>query len=282
MIKTTVSTKIAHDGLSDICAANTITGNANICNANNYTYQLEGINTNPAWLVSSNLQIVSSTNTSITVRRIATSGSAFIKAQFSSDQPCSALITKNISIGGVADVPNFSIVENLAPCIPCTHPYGRYATSNSTSVAWSVSSGTTCLSCGTGTAAIVRPNSVGGFTLTASKSYTTGCGTSGVMNVSQSFDAPPCPNGGLQRVSASPNPSSGNVRFNLENIQIADINRIEIRDLMNNVVRTISLNPADTNTNIDADFGGMGNGIYYVVILLHSGQMVTNSFTLNK
>lgn len=267
-----------HDGLTDICAASTIVGNTNICNANNYTYQLESVNVNPTWLVSSNLQIMSSTATSITVRRLAASGNAFIKAQFSNDQPCSALITKNISIGGASGVPNFSIIENLAPCIPSTHPYGRYATSNGTSVNWSVSSGTTCLNCTTGSTAIVRPNSVGGFTLTASKSYTTGCGTTGTTTVSQSFYAPSCSNGGLQRVAVSPNPTSGNVRFNLENIELSDINRIEVRDLMNQLVRTIS----PYSTNIDTDFTGLNNGIYYVVVQLNTGTIVTNSFTINK
>ena len=264
-------------GYSNLCANNVILGNSNICTTSNHTYTYEGINTNIAWSVSSNLQIVSSNNTSITVKRLASSGNAWITANFSGEQPCANSVTKSVTFGG-GSTDNFNVIQQLDTCIPSMHPYARFTTSPSTSVTWSVSPSATCLSCGTSTA-IVRPNSIGGYTVTASKTYTNGCGQTSVVTRSASAYAPAC---GTQRIITSPNPTNGNVRFDLENIRANDIYRAEVRSLVGNSLHTLPFDDGEESAIINTDLSHLDKGVYYVVVQLNSGQIITNLFTIIK
>lgn len=264
-------------GYADLCADNVILGNSNICTTNNHTYIYEGINTNPLWSVSSNLQIVSSSNTSITVKRLASSGNAWISANFSGDQPCATSLTRNITLGG-GTTGDFNVIQQLDTCIPSTHPYARFTTNSSTSVTWSVSPSATCISCGS-SMAIVRPNSIGGYTVTASKTYTNGCGQTSVVTRSASGYATAC---GTQRIIASPNPTNGNVRFDLENIQTNDIYRAEVRSLVGNSIHTLPIADGEETTIINTDLSHLDKGVYYLLVQLNSGQIITNLFTIIK
>tara|TARA_R110000868_G_scaffold321556_1_gene582560 strand:+ start:379 stop:1857 length:1479 start_codon:yes stop_codon:yes gene_type:complete len=93
-----------------------INGNPSVCYSSSTTYSLDGItsNINVSWSVSSNLQIISSNNLSITVKAINSnvSGNASITASFQNTS-----ITKNIwvglpgTIGGLTHVSTFGCTK---------------------------------------------------------------------------------------------------------------------------------------------------------------------------
>lgn len=81
--------------IGDSCFPPTISGNQTICNSSNTSYVLQHINDNVIWDVSNNLDIVSSNNTTITVKPKANAnGEGFIKAILTNKT-----IQKNIWIG---------------------------------------------------------------------------------------------------------------------------------------------------------------------------------------
>lgn len=89
-------------GLSDLCGPAQISGSDQICNSNEYSYIYSSPNSSfvSNWITSSNLVIVNSTNSRVTVKKINSNvaGAAWIKANFVSEAPCNE-ITKQIFIG---------------------------------------------------------------------------------------------------------------------------------------------------------------------------------------
>ncbi|WP_188467776.1 hypothetical protein [Marivirga lumbricoides] len=70
---------------------------------------------------------------------------------------------------------NLNIVENIEPCYPSQHPHGRYTLTgeSSSNISWSVQNGTIFSS--SGDYVVMKPTSIGGYTLTATITYPGGC-----------------------------------------------------------------------------------------------------------
>lgn len=239
--------------LTDLCGARGIEGNSLLCAGQQLTYNFTGVRTDVVtWRTSANLQIVSQTDYSVTVKPInaTINGEAWISGTTSAYEPCpEKTFVKNIWVGK----PIATVTAEVVECDPC---FNLTANSNPLAQAtydWNIQNYTySNYGCAPRT-----PYSIP-YTLTTSNN----CGASTRMSRITTVKTK-CGRF-IPRIDISPNPAHDIVSLSLLDIEIADIEQCNI--VSKDLQTTLSVKITDKRTDID--ISNLERGVYYVICVL--------------
>lgn len=251
---------------SPIC---TVNGNDVICINQNSVFNVPEDFGTVTWTASPNLDIISSNNTSITIRPKSnvTYGSAWIKVDFNQQSACGSFSsTKNFWIGTPDPI---SVTEHVYPCDQCFSIDAFCSPSSKATYNWNVGNGQyNNYDCATTTSFFIP------YTLTVSNV----CGS---QNASGTLVSPYC-NGDVlrssQSISFSPNPVSSIAQITLNNIELNDINQILILNKNGSPVKRIT---SRFESIFNLDVTSYQNGTYGIIVNLKGkNQSISANFTV--
>jgi beta-glucanase (GH16 family) len=255
-------------GFTDLCNE-LISGNDVICTGQNASFNLiENMGT-VNWTVSSNLDIISSTNTSITVRAksYVVNGDAWVKSTYSSATLCGTTsTTKNFWIGKPNDI---AVIEHAYPCDNCFSIDAYCATNSKAVFSWDVGNGQYNNYDCAPSASFFIPYSV------------TATNTCGTQSASGTIMSPYCDGNyyrGGQSILITPNPVNSIAQITLNNIPIGDITQILILNKNGGLVKRIT---GRFENIFELDVSTYQNGIYGIIVNLKGKTLsISASFTV--
>lgn len=270
--------RVPQAGLSDLCSG-TITGNTTICATNQQTYSLStpvgrAANT---WSVSSNLQIISSTSNSITVKALTTNtnGAAWIQANLTTYTPCTQnTLVKNIWIGK-PNQPTASIYTQN-----CEAGFDIVACCNvlsSPSFTWVVA-GTNVSGAniqGTNPSSTCNFISYNTPTYNYSKTYSvTAINQCGSILKSGIVTGPGC--NGQYRLSVTPNPANEEISITVDEDLFVSGSNIWILSQERGLIKETMMGSNTITENVS----NFDNGLYYVVYPYENEEYLSKSFII--
>lgn len=267
--------KDIQSGLTDLCA-NKLNGDNMLCIENQYTYTYNGVNNSvDTWTTSSNLNIVNSSPTSITVSPISNSStSGWIKASFnSSSQPCSNEVIKNVTIHqGISGFINNSQTLYTVNGVSASNINVNLTTFGNQPINWVLTSSSSGVSYSTlNNGKILNIKGLGSAVFKANSS--TSCGTIIKDYVFYSY-------GGFYKISPNPVSNVLSIMTNFEqknllaqyNISKPKIKSIEIYGKEGE--KYISKEYDITQDRYDIDLKGLKSGLYYVKMISEENNIV--------